>query len=106
MQGFYPNWMAETSLIRQNVDSVDAMMSERSVLVDVKAAAEDGGWGGGTGTTTTEYVYVGGSGTSDTNPAINKYKERPWPVVIIKRMLTKDENDIDVKLLTIIELKV
>jgi hypothetical protein len=99
--------MAETSLIRQNVAAVDAMMASRSVLVDVVAAALDGGWGGGTGTLPgkKEYIYLGG-GTSDTNPTKIQLKERPWPVVLIKRILSKDEQDIDVILLGITELKV
>lgn len=103
MQGFYPNWMSESSLIRQLVPNVDHIMGARHVLVDVEAAAIDGGYGGGTGT---EIVYVGGTGTGDATPPKIVYKDRPWPVVLIRRILTKEEEEIDVILVNIKELKV
>ena len=58
MMGLYPNWMAESSLIRQGVAEVNALMGARDVIVDVTLAALDGGWGGGTGG---ETIYIGGA---------------------------------------------
>ena len=94
--------MSEASLIRQGVAEVNALMGSRDVIVDVTLAATDGGWGGsGTG----ETVYVdsgrGGGGTY-----YDFDKKREWPVVLVRRVLTKDEENIDVIVLEINGLKV